>query len=352
MNTSEDINPDEAGQDEQEEFFEHYRLVSDKGQQPLRIDKFLVNRIQNATRNRVQNAIKAGSVQVNGQPVKANYKVKPEDVITVLLPDPPRDKELKPENIPLDIIFEDDHVLVVNKPAGMVVHPGFNNYTGTLVNALIYHFDQLPTANGERRPGLVHRIDKDTSGLLVIAKDEYSMSHLAKQFFDHTSKRTYQALVWGSFDEKEGTISARLARALKDRRVMQVYQEEEVGKHAITHYKVLEEFHYASLIECRLETGRTHQIRAHMLYIGHPIFNDAAYRGDVITSGPAFTRYKQFIQNCFETCPRQALHAKSLGFVHPHTGEELYFEAPLPPDMANLLEKWRKYVKFHEEAEG
>jgi len=351
MNTDNKTISEIDSDDEREEYYEHYRITVDPGQQPLRIDKFLVSKIQNATRNRVQNGIKAGTVQVNTLPIKANYKVKPGDVITILLSEPPRDKELKPENILLDIIFEDDYLLVVNKPAGMVVHPGFNNYTGTLVNALVYHFDQLPTANGERRPGLVHRIDKDTSGLLVIAKDEYAMTVLAKQFFEHTTQRTYQALVWGSFEEKEGTISARLARAQKDRRVMSVYQEEEVGKHAITHYKVLEEFHYTSLIECRLETGRTHQIRAHMQHLGHPIFNDIAYHGDWIVSGPTFTKYKQFIQNCFETCPRQALHAKSLGFKHPYSGEDLYFEAPLPPDMASLLEKWRKYVKFHEEIE-
>jgi 23S rRNA pseudouridine1911/1915/1917 synthase len=338
-----------SGEDEKEEFYEHYRILCDKGQQPLRIDKFLVNRIQNASRNRIQNAIKAASVQVNELAVKANYKVKPNDIITILLPEPPRDKELKPENIPLDIIFEDEYLLVVNKPAGMVVHPGYNNYTGTLVNALLYHFDHLPTANGERRPGLVHRIDKDTSGLLVVAKDEYAMTFLAKQFFEHSIRRTYNALVWGKFEDKEGTVNARLARALRDRRVMQVYQDEEIGKHAITHFTVLEEFHYTSLIECRLETGRTHQIRAHMQHIGHPIFNDAAYHGDWIIAGPLFTKYKQFVKNCFELCPRQALHARSLGFVHPYSGENLFFEAPLPPDMHALVEKWRNYVVKTEE---
>jgi 23S rRNA pseudouridine1911/1915/1917 synthase len=351
MSEYEDIDDvNTTGPDEQEEFYEHYRIVADKGQQPLRIDVFLVNRIQNASRNRIQNAIKAGSVKVNEVSVKPNYKVKPLDTISILLPEPPRDKELKPENIPLDIIFEDQYLLVVNKPAGMVVHPGYNNYTGTLVNALLHHFDQLPTSNGERRPGLVHRIDKDTSGLLVVAKDEYAMTFLANQFFEHSIERSYHALVWGSFEEKEGTINARLARALRDRRVMQVYHDEEVGKHAITHFKVLESFNYTSLIECRLETGRTHQIRAHMQHIGHPIFSDTAYHGDWIIAGPLFTKYKQFVQNCFEICPRQALHARSLGFIHPYSGEKLYFEAPLPPDMSALIEKWRKYASYNEAA--
>jgi len=335
------INAEEQG--EQEEFYEHFRILADKGQEPLRIDKFLTNRIQNASRNRIQNAARAGSIYVNGIPVKPNHRVKPLEVITILLAEPPRDKELKPENIPLTIVYEDDNLLVVNKPAGMVVHPGYNNYTGTLVNALIYHFDQLPTANGERRPGLVHRIDKDTSGLLVIAKDEYSMTFLAKQFFEHTIERSYQALVWGTFAEPEGTIDEKLARAKKDRRVMQVYQEEDEGKRSITHFKVLEEFHYVTLIECRLETGRTHQIRAHMQHIGHPIFNDAAYKGNEILAGPKFAKYKQFVENCFALCPRQALHARSLGFIHPITGKKLYFEEPLPPDMTALVEKWRGY---------
>ena len=335
------LGPEE--QEEQEEFYEHYRIVADKGQEPLRIDKFLANRIQNASRNRIQNAARAGSIYVNDVAVKPNHRVKPLEVITIMLAETPRDKELKPENIPLDIIYEDDNLLVVNKPAGMVVHPGFNNYTGTLVNALIYHFDQLPTANGERRPGLVHRIDKDTSGLLVIAKDEYSMTFLAKQFFEHTIERSYQALVWGTFPEKEGTVDEFLARAKKDRRVMQVYQEEDEGKRSITHFKVLEEFHYVTLIECRLETGRTHQIRAHMQHIGHPIFNDAAYDGNDIRVGPKFAKYKQFVENCFALCPRQALYARSLGFIHPITGKKLYFEQPLPPDMTALVEKWRGY---------
>lgn len=336
---------------EQEEFYEHHRITADKGQQPLRIDKFLANRVQNASRNRIQNAIEAGAVRVNDKAVKSNYKIRPLDVITVLLPEPPRDTELRGENIPLDIVYEDDHLLVVNKPAGMVVHPGYNNYTGTLVNALVFHFDNLPTAQGERRPGLVHRIDKDTSGLVVIAKDEFTMSHLAKQFFDHTIERTYHALVWGSFDEKQGTVDANLARSPKDRRVVQVFHDDDIGKRAVTHYKVVEEFFYTTLVECRLETGRTHQIRAHMQYLRHPLFNDAAYGGDKILAGPQFTKYKQFIQNCFELCPRQALHARTLGFTHPHTGKHMYFEAPLPPDMQSLVEKWRTFAASgHSEA--
>lgn len=330
-----------------EELFEHFNITVDKGQQPLRIDKFLVNRIQNASRNRIQMAAKADSILVNGKPIKVNYKVKPNDNISIVLPEPPRDTELKPENIPLDILYEDDYLLIVNKKPGMVVHPGYNNYTGTLVNALIYHFDQLPTASGERRPGLVHRIDKDTSGLLVIAKDEFAMTHLAKQFFDHSLERKYVALVWGNLKEDEGTIIGNLARSVRDRRVMQVYHEPEIGKHAITHYKVLERFAYTTLVECKLETGRTHQIRVHMQHIKHPLFNDAAYGGDKIITGPAFTKYKQFVQNCFQVCPRQALHAKTLGFVHPYTKENVFFEAPLPEDMQNLLEKWRAYSPQH-----
>ncbi|MGZ5243987.1 MAG: RluA family pseudouridine synthase [Bacteroidia bacterium] len=341
----ENIIQDTAEQDE--EFYEHYRIVADKGQQPLRIDKFLVNRLENASRSRIQNAIKAGSVRVNDVQIKANHKIKPEEVITILLPNPPRDKELKGENIALNIVYEDDYLMIINKPAGMVVHPGYNNYTGTLVNALVYHFDNLPTKNGERRPGLVHRIDKDTTGLLVIAKEDYTMTHLAKQFFEHTIQRTYQALAWGTFEEKEGTIRSNLARSLKDRRVMQSFSDEEIGKHAITHYKVLEEFHYTSLIECKLETGRTHQIRAHMQSVGHPLFADESYGGKDVRYGPQFTRYKQFVQNCFQICPRQALHARSLGFIHPITKENMYFEAPLPDDMVALIDKWKHYVQYH-----
>jgi 23S rRNA pseudouridine1911/1915/1917 synthase len=336
-----------------EEMYEHFAFTVDKGQQPLRVDKFLVNRMQNASRNRLQAAMHAECVLVNDKAVKPNYKVKPLDNISIVLPHPPRDKELKPENIPLNIMYEDEHLLIINKAAGMVVHPGFNNYDGTLVNALIYHFDHLPTASGDRRPGLVHRIDKDTTGLLVIAKDEISLTHLAKQFYDHSIERKYTALVWGTFPEDEGTITGNLARSQRDRRIMQVYKEEETGKHAVTHYKVLERFNYTTLVECRLETGRTHQIRIHMQHKGHPLFNDSSYGGDRIIFGPQFTKYKQFIDNCFELCPRQALHARTLGFIHPFTHEQVFFEAPIPADMQKLLTKWRDYSrhKFVEEVE-
>ncbi|MCX6351507.1 MAG: RluA family pseudouridine synthase [Bacteroidetes bacterium] len=342
--------PEELLQDEdtQEELYEHFNITVDKGQEPVRIDKFLTARIQNASRTRIQACTETESIRVNDKPVKSNYKIKPLDVISILLPHPPRDKELKAENIPLDIIYEDDHVMVVNKSAGMVVHPGYHNYDHTLVNALMYHFENLPTANGERRPGLVHRIDKDTSGLLVIAKDEYSMSHLAKQFFEHTVIRNYVALVWGYLEEENGTITGNLARSKHDRRIMQVYEDEEIGKHAVTHYKVLERFNYATLVECTLETGRTHQIRIHMKHIRHPLFNDAAYGGNEIKDGPSFTKFKQFIDNCFSICPRQALHARTLGFVHPHTKKEMLFELPPPADMQLLIEKWRHYTSFKE----
>ncbi len=329
-----------------EELYEHFNVLVDKGQQPLRIDKFLVNRMQNASRNRLQNALKADCILVNDKAVKANYKVKPFDSISIVLPHPPRDKELKAENLPLNIVYEDDYLLIVNKEPGMVVHPGFNNYTGTLVNALIYHFDHLPTANGERRPGLVHRIDKDTSGLLVIAKDEFTLTHLAKQFYDHTVERKYVALVWGNFLNDSGTITGNLARSLRDRRVMAVFQNESVGKHAVTNYQVLERFNYTTMVECKLETGRTHQIRIHMQHTGHPLFNDVTYGGDKIMCGPLFSKYKQFVENCFLLCPRQALHARTLGFIHPITGENMHFEAPIPKDMEDLIGKWRDYSNF------
>ncbi len=279
--------------------------------------------------------------------IKPNYKVRPGDVITVSLPEPPRDTEVVPENIPLNIVYEDQDLLVVNKPAGMVVHPAYQNWTGTLVNALAYHFQNLPEmAGNEGRPGLVHRIDKDTSGLLVIAKTEPAMLGLAKQFFDHTIERTYVALVWGEPD-KTGTIAVNLGRSLKDRRVTAPFPEGDYGKKAITHYKVLEELRYVSLVECKLETGRTHQIRAHMKYIGHPLFNDSTYGGDRLVKGTQFAKYKTFVQNCFKVIPRQALHAKSLGFVHPVSKKELFFESELPEDMINVIEKWRNYVQHH-----
>ncbi|MGD1841750.1 MAG: RluA family pseudouridine synthase [Thermonemataceae bacterium] len=325
--------------------FEHYKFYVDKGQTPIRIDKFLTDRIQNATRSKVQHAIEAQFVTVNAQVVKANYKVKPADEIVVSLPQPPRDSEVIPENIPLDIIYEDESLLVVNKPAGMVVHPAYQNWTGTLVNALTYHFNNLPTSqNGEGRPGLVHRIDKDTSGLLVIAKTEQAMTHLAKQFYDNSIERTYWALVWGVPAPLKGTINVHLGRSLKDRRVVDAFEEGDYGKSAITHYEVLKDLRYVSLVKCNLETGRTHQIRAHFKYIKHPLFNDAAYGGDRVLKGTVFNKYKQFVQNAFKLLPRQALHAKSLGFVHPATQQPMYYEEPLPQDFTSVLEKWEKYV--------
>lgn len=329
---------------EEQDLYEHLRIVVDKGQSLLRIDKFLMHRIENASRNRIQNAIDATSVLVNERPVKSSYKVKPGDIISVVLPHPPRDTEVYPENIPLDIIYEDDDVLIVNKPAGMVVHPGFNNYTGTLVNALVYHFKQLPQLPGnEGRPGLVHRIDKDTSGLLLISKHERAMAYLAKQFFDHSIARKYLALVWGDLPE-DGTITGYIGRSVKDRRVMAVYDDEEKGKWSVTHYRVLQRFNYVTLVECQLETGRTHQIRAHMKHIGHPLFNDAVYGGDKILKGTVFNKYRQFVENCFELLPRQALHAQSLGFIHPTSKKFIHFESNLPPDFQAGLEKWKSYL--------
>jgi len=329
---------------EEQEFYEHLRVVVDKGQSLLRIDKFLMHRVENASRNRIQNAIDLGNVLVNDKPIKASYKVKPQDVISVVLPHPPRDTEVYPENIPLNIVYEDDDVLVVNKSPGMVVHPGYNNYTGTLVNALVYHFQQLPTLPGnDGRPGLVHRIDKDTSGLLLISKNERSMNYLARQFFEHTINRRYIALVWGDLPE-DGTVTGYIGRSIADRRVMAIYDDEEKGKWSVTHYKVLERLNYVTLIECKLETGRTHQIRAHMKHIGHPLFADATYGGDKIIKGTVFSKYKQFVENCFELMPRQALHAQSLGFKHPSLKKDVYFEAPLPQDFEAVLKKWRNYV--------
>ncbi|TZF83714.1 RluA family pseudouridine synthase [Pedobacter sp. BS3] len=335
----------ELNDGDEQDLYEHLRVVVDKGQSLLRIDKFLMHRIENASRNRIQNAIESESVLVNNKPVKSSYKVKPEDVISVVLPHPPRDTEVYPENIPLDIRYEDDDVLLVNKPAGMVVHPGYNNYHGTLVNALVYHFNQLPQLPGnDGRPGLVHRIDKDTSGLLLISKNERSMTYLAKQFFDHTITRKYLALVWGDLAE-DGTVTGYIGRSLRDRKVMAIYDDETKGKWAVTHYRVLERFGYVTLIECQLETGRTHQIRAHMKHIGHPLFSDAMYGGDKILKGTIFNKYRQFIENCFELMPRQALHAQTLGFKHPTKKEYMHFEAELPADFAAVLEKWRAYAK-------
>lgn len=339
-----EIIPDE----QDDELFEHHRIVADPGQTLLRIDKFLMDRLPNVTRTKIQDGIHLGFVRVNEKAIKPNYKVHPADVITISLPQPPRDTDVVPENIPLNIVFEDNYLLVINKPAGMVVHPAYQNWNGTLVNALAYHFQNLPQMPGnDGRPGLVHRIDKDTSGLLVIAKTESVLTHLAKQFFDHTIERTYWALVWGVPNPPEGTIDVHVGRSLKDRRVTTAFPEGDFGRHAITHYKLLRDLRYVSLVECRLETGRTHQIRAHMKHIGHTLFNDAMYGGDQVLKGTVFSKYKQFVENCFKIIPRQALHAKTLGFVHPETKKFLRFESPLPEDFENVIEKWEHYVKYN-----
>jgi len=341
----EDISKNEQ---EDDGLFEHHQIKVDPKQELLRIDKFLMDRLPNVTRNKVQKAIKDGFVQVNGETIKSNYKIHPNDNIRIALPEPPRDTEVKPENIPLDIIYEDSDLLIVNKEAGMVVHPAHQNWEGTLVNALAYHFQQLPEMEGnEGRPGLVHRIDKDTSGLLVIAKTEKSMTQLAKQFFDHSIERTYYALVWGEMEDDEGTIDVNLGRSFKDRRITDAFPEGDFGRTAITHYKVLERLRYVTLIQCNLETGRTHQIRAHMKYIGHPLFNDATYGGDRILKGTQFSKYKSFVDNCFKIIPRQALHAKSLGFIHPTQNKTVHFDSELPEDFEMVLEKWRHYIQFH-----
>ncbi|RTY87716.1 RluA family pseudouridine synthase [Flavobacterium sp. RSP49] len=332
--------------DLEDELFEHFRFEVPKGQTSLRIDKYLMSLIQNATRNKIQIAATDGNIFVNDATVKSNYKVKANDVVRVMLSHPPYENHIIPENIPLDIVYEDDTLLLINKLPGMVVHPGHGNYTGTLVHALAYHFDNLPM-NSSERPGLVHRIDKDTSGLLVIAKTEAAMTHLAKQFEAKTSEREYVALVWGNVVEEQGTIEGNLARHLKDRMQMAVFADPEIGKPAVTHYKVLERFGYVTLISCQLETGRTHQIRAHLKHIGHPLFNDERYGGHLILKGTTFTKYKQFIDNCFKALPRQALHAKTLGFVHPTTGEMLRFDTELPQDLQDCIEKWRGYSKSH-----
>jgi 23S rRNA pseudouridine1911/1915/1917 synthase len=326
------------------ELFEHHRFLASKGQEPLRVDKFLMNFIENATRSKIQQAAKEGHVWVNDAIVKSNYKVKAGDEVKVLFEHPPHEFLLVAEDIPLDIVYEDDVLLVVNKPAGMVVHPGHGNYSGTLINALIHHVDNLP-ANSNERPGLVHRIDKDTSGLLVIAKTEAAMTHLAKQFFDKTSEREYIALVWGNVEDNEGTIIGNVGRNPKNRLQMHVFPEGEEGKEAVTHYKVLERLGYVTMVSCKLETGRTHQIRVHMKYIGHTLFNDERYGGDKILKGTTFTKYKQFVDNAFKILPRQALHAKTLGFVHPVTGEQMRFDSEIPEDIQMCIEKWRNYSK-------
>lgn len=330
--------------------FEHYRFIADKGQGLLRIDKFISCRIEGVSRSRIQDAADAGCIRVNDVPVKSNYKVKPLDVITIVMDRPRRELEIIPEDIPLNIVYEDNDLMVINKPAGMVVHPGHGNYTGTLVNAIAFHLKDSPEYDAkDPRLGLVHRIDKDTSGLLVIAKNDFAKTHLSSQFFNKTSKRLYHALVWGNIENNEGRVEGNIGRSLKNRLQMTVFEDGEQGKPAITNYKVLERLGYVTLVECRLETGRTHQIRVHMKYIGHTLFNDERYGGDQILKGTTYSKYKQFIQNCFTICPRQALHAKTLGFVHPKTGEELMFEAPLPDDMLTLIEKWRKYISSRED---
>ena len=332
--------------DDNEELFEHHRFEAGKGQSPLRVDKFLMNLMENTTRSKIQKAADDGNIYVNDIAVKSNYKVKANDIVRILLEHPPYEYLLTPENIPLNIVYEDDQLLVVNKEPGMVVHPGHGNYSGTLVNALAYHFENLPM-NSSERPGLVHRIDKDTSGLLVIAKTEQAMTYLTQQFADKTSEREYIALVWGNVEEDEGTIEGNIDRHMKDRMQMAVYPDGDQGKHAVTHYKVIERFGYVTLVSCRLETGRTHQIRVHMKHIGHTLFNDARYGGDMILKGTTFTKYKQFIDNCFKILPRQALHAKTLGFEHPVTKEFMRFDSELPQDMVECIEKWRTYSKSH-----
>jgi len=328
------------------ELFEHFRFTADPGQTPLRIDKFLFNKLEGTSRSRIQAAANAGNILSNKLPVKPNYRVKPGDLITVVLPHPPRKIELIPEDIPLDIVFEDEDVIVVNKSTGLVVHPGYGNYTGTLVNALMFHLRENPLFHsGEERPGLVHRIDKNTSGLLVVAKNELALNKLASQFYHKTSKRTYTALVWGDMKEEEGTIFGNIGRNPKDRKQMYVFPDGEQGKEAITHYRVMERLGYVNLVECRLETGRTHQIRVHFQHMSHPLFNDPEYGGDRILRGTTFTKYKQFVQNCFDLLPGQALHARTLGFVHPSSGKEMLFDAPLPAGFSMVLEKWRTYIQ-------
>ncbi|MBA7589811.1 Ribosomal large subunit pseudouridine synthase D [subsurface metagenome] len=329
-----------------QELYEHFRFVADRGQSLLRIDKYLVNKIENVSRTRIQGAAVAGNILVNDKPVKSNYRVKPCDVISIVMTYPPREIEIFPENIPVDIVFEDDDLIIINKTPGMVVHPGHGNYSGTLVNALTYHLKDLPLfQSGEVRPGLVHRIDKNTSGILVIAKTEQAHNKLAKQFFDHSVDRKYLALVWGNPEENEGVITGHIGRNPKDRTRMYVFPDGSLGKPAVTRFKVIERLGYISLVECKLETGRTHQIRVHFQYYKHPVFNDNEYGGDMILKGTTFSKYRQFVHNCFKILPRQALHAKSLRFIHPRTNQPVFFDSDLPEDMQKVIEKWRKYIR-------
>ena len=351
LNIDEEI--DELPNDEEQTLFEHHHIKVEKGQVSMRIDKFIMIRVANTTRTKIQNACDAGFVLLNGKPIKSNYKVKPLDEISIVLTVPPRSVEILPENIPLDINYEDDYIVLVNKKPGMVVHPAYGNYTGTLVNALVYHFKNLPKTKTKlnndlylERPGLVHRIDKNTSGIIIIAKTELAMTRLAKDFFDRTMDRKYIAICWGDLKTDSGTITGNVGRDLKDRKKMHTFPEgSEYGKHAVTHYKVLERFGYITLVECKLETGRTHQIRVHFKSIGHPLFNDNEYGGDSVLKGVNSSKYKQFIQNCFNLLPRQALHAKTLGITHPISGEKLFFDSEIPPDMLAVIEKWRRYTK-------
>ena len=332
------------------ELYEHFRVVVDKGQSQVRMDKYLFERLVNSSRNRIQKAADAGLIMANGKPVKSSYKVKPCDVLTVMMDRPRYDNDIIPEDIPLDIVYEDNDLMVVNKPAGLVVHPGCGNYHGTLVNAIAWHLKDNPRYDpNDPQVGLVHRIDKDTSGLLVVAKTPDAKTHLGLQFYNKTTKRKYNALVWGVVENNEGTIEGNIGRNPKDRMQMAVLSDPAQGKHAVTHYRVLERLGYVTLVECVLETGRTHQIRVHMKHIGHTLFNDERYGGNEILKGTHFSKYKQFVNNCFETCPRQALHAMTLGFVHPRTGEEMFFTSPLPEDMTNLIDKWRNYISNREE---
>ena len=332
------------------ELYEHFRVVVDKGQSQVRMDKYLFERLVNSSRNRIQKAADAGLIMANGKPVKSSYKVKPCDVLTVMMDRPRYDNDIIPEDIPLDIVYEDNDLMVINKPAGLVVHPGCGNYHGTLVNAIAWHLKDNPRYDpNDPQVGLVHRIDKDTSGLLVVAKTPDAKTHLGLQFYNKTTKRKYNALVWGVVENNEGTIEGNIGRNPKDRMQMAVLSDPAQGKHAVTHYRVLERLGYVTLVECVLETGRTHQIRVHMKHIGHTLFNDERYGGNEILKGTHFSKYKQFVNNCFETCPRQALHAMTLGFVHPRTGEEMFFTSPLPEDMTNLIDKWRNYISNREE---
>lgn len=337
---------DSIEETENDELYEHHKFIADKGQEVLRIDKFLMDRLANTSRNKIQNAAKNGTILVNGVAVKQNYKVKPEDEVSIVMPYPVREIELIPEDIPLDIHYEDDTVIVINKQADMVVHPGYGNYSGTLVNGLIHHFDQLPSKSEDfyGRPGLVHRLDKHTTGLMVVAKTEDALTNLSKQFYDRTTERRYHALVWGDVIEDEGTIEGNLGRSIKDRKLMTVFPDGDFGKHAVTNYKVLRRFGYVTLVECKLETGRTHQIRAHMKHIGHTLFNDLEYGGDKVLKGTTFSKYKSFVQNNFALLTGQALHAKTLGFVHPKTKEFMRFDSELPSDFQAVLERWETYL--------